>query len=42
MLKAIDVRKTKPLGCLENGVENNVLNKQKPLTVDQFFKNDNI
>jgi hypothetical protein len=32
----------KPLGVLENRIENNVLNKQKQLTLHQFFKNDNI
>jgi len=32
----------KPLGCLENIIENNVLNKQKQLTLHQFFKNDNM
>jgi len=28
----------KPLGCLENTIGNNVLNKQKQLTLHQFFK----
>ncbi|KAL4143081.1 hypothetical protein QTP88_005452 [Uroleucon formosanum] len=32
----------KPLGILENIIENNVLNKQKQLTLHQFFKNDKI
>jgi len=32
----------KPLGILENRIENNVLNKQKQLTLHQFFKNNNI
>jgi len=32
----------KPLGILENKIENNVLNKQKQLTLHQFFKNDNM
>lgn len=31
-----------PLSCLENKIENNVLNKQKRLTLDQFFENDNM
>jgi len=29
------------LGILKNRVENNVLNKQKQLTLDQLFENDN-
>ncbi|KAL4091211.1 hypothetical protein QTP88_025936 [Uroleucon formosanum] len=32
----------KPLGTLENIIENNVLNKQKQLNLHQFFKNDNM
>jgi len=32
----------KPLGTLENRIENNVLNKQKQLNLHQFFKNDNM
>jgi hypothetical protein len=42
---AIKVRRYgrfKPLGILENRIENNVLNKQKQLTLHQFFKNDNM
>jgi len=30
----------KPLGCLENSLENNFLNKNIQLTLDQFFKNN--
>lgn len=29
----------KPLGCLENKIENNVLYKQKQINLDQFPKN---
>jgi len=30
----------KPLDYLENRIENNVLKKNKQLTLDQFFKNN--
>jgi hypothetical protein len=32
----------KPLDILENIIENNVLNKQKQLTLHQFFKNNSM
>lgn len=33
----------KPLDCLKNRIENNILNKQKHLTtLRQSFKNDNM
>ena len=32
----------KPLGILKNKIVNNVLNKQRQLTLHQFFKNDNM
>lgn len=40
MLKAMNVWKTlfQPLGCLGNRNENNILNKQKQLILNQFFK----
>lgn len=32
----------KQLSCLINRIKNNVLSKQKQLTLEQFFKNDNM
>jgi len=32
----------KPSDLLENKIENNVLNKRKPLILVQFFKYDNM
>lgn len=40
MLKAMCVETVfLPLGCSENKIENNILNKQKKLTLDQSIKN---